>query len=189
MAKSKSDKNDNSKKKTKKKKNELPEVISENIDFDPNIKEAKSKMKAKQLRHSNFYLTLNTNQRFIPTSKEYKIFNDKFCNVIDRLLDKSNLHNVIVLKDKNANYTKEYIPKIDIQKVVELGEEKNCVHMHALVLISHYTSVNINYSYISDFVKNQMDLKNVYFNCKVVKENINNLKDYLKKGEKKKQIN
>lgn len=69
---------------TKKKQDqEVPEVEVNDIEFDATKKGAKDKYK--QLRWSNFYITLNTNQRFNELSEEYQIFNNKFKQVIDQL--------------------------------------------------------------------------------------------------------
>lgn len=137
------------------------------------------------MRYSNFYITLNTNQRFNEFSEEYQIFNQKFQQTIDQLLAKDNIHNVFTLKNPNATFSKDFIKQINIEKVCELGETSKCVHLHALISVAQYTPIQLNFSFIVDFVKQKMNLPNVYFNCKTYNDSKQRITDYIKKGQKK----
>ena len=163
------------------KKNEQPEINLTEIEFDPNVK---PKKKDTQLRHSNFFITINTNQRFNKHSEEYQKFNTEFKNVIDKLFNKDNIHNVIQLKNKDAEFNNKSIKSVNIDKVVELGPVSGCVHLHAIISTEQYTPLQLNFSFIVDFVKQQMKLSNVYLNSKLIKDGMASVKDYLKKGEK-----
>ena len=137
------------------------------------------------MRHSNFFITLNTNQRFNELSKEYEDYRDKFRKCIDQLFSKDNLHNLFKFKEEDKSFGSKTIKSINIDKVVELGEENKCIHLHALISVSQYTPIHLNYTYITDFVKQKMGLENVYFNNKVFRDNKLTLLDYINKGKKK----
>lgn len=161
-----------------------PQIDIVNVDFDPNVK-TKKNAKGKQLRNSNFYVTLNTNQRFNELSEEYQVFNAKLQKVIDQLFAKDNIHNVIILKDEKAEFTKEFIKSINIEKVIELGPVSKCVHLHAVISIAQYTPVHLNYAFIKDFVCERMNLTNLYLNNKVFFDNKMGIIDYINKGKRK----
>ena len=169
------------KKPKKNEQTELPEIKITDIEFDTNVK---PKKKDTQLRRSNFFITINTNQRFNKHSEEYHKFNTEFKNCIDKLFNKDNIHNVIQLKNKDAEFTNKSIKSVNIDKVVELGPVSGCVHLHAIISTEQYTPLQLNFSFIVDFVKQQMKLSNVYLNSKIIKDGITSVKDYIKKGEK-----
>lgn len=98
---------------------------------------------------------------------------------------KDNLHNIIIFKNKTANYDKDNIKSIAIDKVIELGEKSKCVHLHALISIAQYTPIHLNYNYINEFVKEKMGLSNTYFNSKLWLNNKLTLLDYITKSAKK----
>ena len=174
-----------------KKKQVKEDVIIPNIvNLEPEIKEEiiieekeikKEKNKSKQLRHSNFFITINTNQRFNPYSEECKIFKGKLQNAVDKLLTEK-MNEIIEFKEE-GEFNTEYIKNIDIQNALEIGPETNTVHSHTLLMINHYSNIKLNYKVINEFIKTELGLKNIYLNNRVAHgiNSMNNLKDYLSK--------
>lgn len=143
---------------------------------------ANERKKVRQLRPSNFFITINTNKQFNKLSKEYETFKKKFEKVASDLFSQDNLMNIIQFKDdEDGKFTKEFIKHVNVEAVIEIGKKKHCVHLHAIVCVAHYSNIKLDYEYISNFVKEGMDLKNIYLNNRIFHDNKKSLQEYLLK--------
>jgi hypothetical protein len=152
-------------------------IIEKPID----IKELKKKKR--QLKNSSFFITINTNQRINKLSEEYEKFIKKFKDVKDDLFN-NYLNEIIIFKDDLCDKEND-IKNVNTEYSIEVGEKTGCIHSHTLMKISHYTNIQINYKFITDFIKGSMNLPNIYLNNRVYYNNSEqNLKDYIEKTKK-----
>jgi hypothetical protein len=64
------------------------------------------------------------------------------------------LESMIVFKNTDHSWTKEFIKDIDkITPVVEIGDKKNCLHAHFCLSIHHYSCINLDYGKVKQFFK------------------------------------
>ena len=162
---------------------DMPDVSITDVKTDDS-KIDSAKKKYKQLRKSNFYITINTNKRFNPHSLEVKEFKKKFKKCCDELLGPSKIPELFKIKEEGKQFNRENIKGIKITKVIEIGGTTHCVHLHAIIQVSHYVNIHLNYEEIIKFVKEKMNLPNIYFNNRVWRDNGQNLEEYLKKTSK-----
>lgn len=143
------------------------------------------KNKKPRLHHSNYYITINTNQRFLGTEEEYEPFIEKFQNTIDKvLMSDSGLRQIIKFKDNEASFTTQFIDSINPEGVVEKSPNNNTIHAHILLKINHRTLITLDYDKIKKEIQEDMGLKNVYLHVKLYRNPTDQLEDYLKKNQK-----
>lgn len=152
------------------------------IEITKEVKIQNMKSKKKQLKHSNFYITINTNQQFkSDDDPKSKLLQQQLKDSISHCFN--NIKDYIVLKDKNKDVTisKEWIKSIDLDGVVEVGEKYHQPHAHLLIHISHYTYIHFNYQKLKEEILENTGLDTVYVYCKLYKDARANLKDYINK--------
>ncbi len=161
------------------------EVKSEIKVTDLNATENK-KPRAKrtnQLKHSNYYLTLNTNKQFLPSDEDLCPFIDKFETCISEIFQGNNIKKFIVIKNDDT-FSKEKFKEISTEAVIELGNKKPTVHAHCLVKIAHRSKVGLDYEGIRNKVIQDMELENCYLKATLYRNASDNLEKYLNKDVK-----
>lgn len=144
-----------------------------------------SKIKKARLHHSNYYITINTNQRFTGHEEEFNLFVENFQNTIDNvLMSNDGLKQIIKFKDPSANFTTQFIDSINPEGVVEKSPNNNTIHAHILLKISHRTLISLDYDLIKQKIQEEMNLKNIYMSVRVYRSSTDQLEDYLKKNQK-----
>lgn len=147
------------------------------------IKEDKQekKQKKRQLKHSSFFVTINTNQRINKLSEEFIDFNEKFKLIMDKLFN-NHMDDIIEFKLEDADPEKD-IKNVNTEYAIEVGEKTGTIHSHSLISVSHYTLIQLNYEFIRDFIKTEMNLDNIYLNNRVVygASSTMNLQEYITK--------
>lgn len=138
--------------------------------------------KVSQLRHSMYFITINSNQRYNVLSQEYEEFAKKFKSTIDNLLN-NHISEIITLKDNEDDNKK--IKSVKSEVALEVGQKTTCVHAHIMMDVAHYSSIKLDYQFIRDYVTKEMGLTNIYLNNKVVFGTTSklNLKDYIEKSK------
>lgn len=140
----------------------------------------------RNLRHSNYFLTINTQQRYTGHEEDYEEFVEKFREVIDHIFSRENLPNILVLtdvaKEKGHTLTPQYVKQIKIEKAIERGGKNDTVHVHILFKVAHYTNLSLKYSDIKQAVQDQMELPSVYMQSKLYKNAEDTLENYLMKN-------
>lgn len=143
----------------------------------------KEQQKIKQLRHSNFFITINTNKRYTGNEEDYEEFIEKFKNSIDNQFTNDNIVNLIKVQNEEHELSEKYIKNIDIQSAIELGPTTGTIHSHILVKIAHYTNVRLEYQYFKEQIMKDMGLKNIFMNVKLYRNANDTLERYLFKNQ------
>lgn len=146
------------------------------------------KKKRKVLRHSNYFITINTNKGFIlqsdaePLTRELK-------TVIDRMM--VNVLDYISCEELDASgqplqLDDTLIKGIKIQAVAEIGEKSYQPHAHIMIAISHYTKVKVDYAKLKNDVKEGLGIQeDIYFNSKLYRDANAEIADYMAKTIRK----
>ena len=132
--------------------------------------------------HSNFLLTINTNQQY---RDDENLQNDVevFDEIINNLLN--NINEYIKLPE-GITFDEPHIKDVDVDYVVEVGDIKKQIHVHIMIKITHFTKVQLNYIGIKNDVKEALGLTNIYFQSKLLRPSASdNILDYLDKMTKK----
>src|SRR4051812_5454976 len=84
--------------------------------------------KLPKLKHSNWYLTINTNQVFQPDQEGRQEFINKFKDCMDNVLGKRNILKYISIKEPGVKKSKESIQSISVEAALEIGGKQKSVH-------------------------------------------------------------
>jgi hypothetical protein len=158
---------------------DINNIKEKNEESDKKLEDRKSR----QLRHSSFFLTINTNKKYNKLSQEYEDFVKRFKDCIDEMLN-NQVKGFVTLKTDDYDYNKD-IKNIESEYAIEIGPRSGAIHSHVMIHIAHYTSVKLNFEFITEFIKKQMDLSNIYLNSRVVfgANSRQNLKEYIEKSK------
>jgi hypothetical protein len=146
--------------------------------------EAKKEVKKKrQLRHSNFFETFNTNQRFTEYNEGYQAYVDKLKAVLKDMFN--NYMDRIIKMVDNGDIEKD-IKDVTTEFCVEKAPNTDTIHAHALITVDHYAKVHLDYKFMCEFIKQSMGLSNIYHQSKLFKDanNKTTLKEYIEKSLK-----
>ena len=135
-----------------------------------------------KVKQSNFYITVNTNQSYKVNKEGLENDTEVFEGVIKDVL--GNINNYINLPP-GTQWDDNTIKDVDIQYVVERGNQKGFLHCHALIKIKHTTNVKLNYKTFKAKIQNDLGLKNIYFKNYISKANDDNILNYIDKYVKK----
>lgn len=129
--------------------------------------------------HSNFLLTINTNQQYKSNDEHLKNDIEIYENVIKNLLN--NIDKYVNLAPGD-NWDDDTIKDIDIDYIIERGTKKGQIHAHALVKFTHFTKLQLNYKKMKEKVQSELGLKNIYLNNRLIRNSgSQNIIEYLNK--------
>ena len=131
--------------------------------------------------HSNFLITLNLNQQYYKGEHKANLEGDMsyFDDTINKFLN--SIENFIRLPS-GVQYNDDTVKDIAADYVVELGNIKKQVHTHIMLKVKHHTRIQLNFQKIKEFFKNEMGLKNIYLQAKLLRPSASdNIVDYLNK--------
>ena len=129
--------------------------------------------------HSNFLLTINTNQQYSLQDEHLKNDIDIFENVIKNVLNNVDKYVNLPKEDK---WDDDTIKDITIDYIIERGTKKGQIHAHALVKFTHFTKLQLNYKKMKEKVQNELGLKNIYLNNRLIRNSgSENIVEYLNK--------
>lgn len=120
---------------------------------------ATTREKKAKLRTSAYMITINTNMpvkdienigegkvsvfNIAANNPKFKPVFDKFIDALQNVFSAQRIKNFIEIRDPNANFSRKYFEKIDVKAVPEIGENRACLHAHAVVVIKHRTKVGL----------------------------------------------
>jgi len=135
-----------------------------------------------RLRHSNFFITINPNQRFTDENDEkFKEFKKKFENVINNIFTWKNLlNNYLIIKDDNFNEERD-IRSYKIVYSIELGAQCNCLHAHLIIAIDHYTKLQLDFNQIRETFIKELNLSNIHLYTRIFTDVFKSIQDYINK--------
>ena len=142
------------------------------------VQDLEKKEKNKKPIHSNYLITVNTNQQY---KNDENLQNDVtiFDEIINNLLN--NIDQYIKLPD-GIPFDEPYIKDVTVDYVVEVGDIKKQIHTHIMIKITHFTKVQLQYLNIKQDIKEALGLDNIYFQSKLLRQSASdNILDYLSK--------
>jgi len=129
--------------------------------------------------HSNFLLTINTNQQYKENDEHLKNDIEIYENVIKNVLN--NIDKYVKLSEGH-HWNDDIIKNVDIDYIVERGTKKGQIHCHALVKFTHFTKLQLNYKKMKEKVQSELGLKNIYLNNRLIRNSgSENIVEYLNK--------
>ena len=143
------------------------------------VQDMKKKEKNVKPKQTNFLLTINTNQQYKDNDEHLKDDIEIFDASIKELLN--NIDQYINLPETDK-WDDHFIKDFDIDYVLERGQKKGQLHIHILFKIKHFTKIQLNYDKIKNKIKDDLGLKNIYMQNKLIKmSNNDSIVDYLNK--------
>ena len=129
--------------------------------------------------HSNYLVTINTNQQYKDDKENLKndvaIFDDIINNVLN------DIENYIKLPE-GITFDQPHIQNCDVDYVVEVGTIRSQIHVHIMIKITHFTRVQLDYVKLKNTIKTKLGLKNIYMQSKLLRPSASdNILDYLAK--------
>ena len=129
-----------------------PKIKITNVDDKP---QKPPKEMKKRNRKSNFFLTINTNQKFNPHSEEYEKFNVNFKKSLNEIYQ--NIQNYITIGEKESNFDNN-VHEVDIKSATEIGPKTGSSHAHIMLGFKHNTLVKLDYPKIKEKIQNDLNL-------------------------------
>ena len=143
-----------------------------------NVQQLQKKEKNKKEHVSNFLLTINTNQSYNENDpnlqNDIEVFEESIKDVL------GNINNY--LKFKNGEWNDDDVKDVSIDYVIEVGGKKRMIHAHILLKFKHVINIQLDVNKIKDKIKNELGLKNIYIDNKLLKkDSTTNVLEYIKK--------
>ena len=150
-----------------------------NIKIKGNIQDMKKKEKNIKPKHSNFLLTINTNQQYkdddVHLQDDIEIFDESIKTILNNIDQYINL-------PETDKWDDETIKDCDIDYTIERGGKKGQLHIHILFKFKHHSRLQLNYEKIKEKLKTDLGLNKVYMYNRLVRNSGNdNVMDYFKK--------
>jgi hypothetical protein len=156
-------------------------VTVSNLEHEP-IQQPKAGSKpTKKLRHSNWFITVNTNKRMVdPDDPEMIDTISKLTKTLEKFMKSSTLGSMITFRWENTCWTKEFIKQVQpIQPSIEVGPVHGCIHAHFRLSIDHWCSIQLDLKRVPAFFKEHLG-KGTYVSIKRFTSN-QDVDDYIKK--------
>ena len=143
------------------------------------IQDLAKKEKNIKPKHSNFLLTINTNQQYKENDEHLKDDIEIFDTSIKTILNNIDQYVNLPPTDKWDDNT---IKDADIDYTIERGGKKGQLHIHILFKFKHLSKIQLNYTKIKDKLIKDLGLHNVYMYNRLIRNSGNdNVLDYLNK--------
>lgn len=155
-----------------------------------------------RLSNSNWFITINTNQRFDTYDDARPILREL------QIAIKSIFQNLSqYVKFKPAElalghaYNSEYIDRVRVKQGVEFSESRGLAHVHFMIAIRHKSKIQLDYQKIQDDVRQHLadkcpecfrvqkpdgslgEPKTLYFYSKVYRDAAANFESYIDKDQ------
>ena len=150
--------------------------------YDKGKEEKKSKSTPKW-RKNNDFITINTNKKLVPTSKDYEDLKKKFKNVLNKMYEDIADNGLFVeFKDGVGEWSDKYIKEVSIDSAIETGPKNNALHCHFMLSIKHKANIKLDYVDMRKKIKEDMGFKtDIHLDSKLFRDNSVNLIEYIKK--------
>ena len=146
------------------------------LNITGNVQKPNKTIKNEKIKNSTFLLTINTNQSYKTNDKNLENDIEVFDDLINNILN--NIDQYI----KPDGFDVEKVKTADIDYTIERGNERGFIHCHILLNFSHTTRIQLDVNTIKQNIINELGLKNVYINNKLIKNYQNqNILSYINK--------
>jgi len=159
-------------------KNEVTDITQPSEQLKKNKRQYKT-----TLKHSNFFLTINTNQRFRIRDErdvqEVQEFANRFKDTLTHIFD--NIQQYLKVPE-DSEWNRKYFENINVESAVERSPDTDTVHAHILIKVDHRTKVQLDYDAIKNYILEQMGLPNIHLFNRVYFDTHATLEDYIFKN-------
>lgn len=108
----------------------------------------KSKRKQPRNKHSNFLITINTNQRFDePNGAEYMNYESKLEQIYNELKDPNKIWDYVDFKAKGDN--KDKVKFVEYCGGIEIAPVTNTLHIHIYIKFFHRSRIALKHTELS----------------------------------------
>ena len=153
---------------------------------DTETKDNKKKIK---IKHTDYFITINTNETFSEMQEEkYNRRAEQLAKIWENVMD--NIHKYTVFKEPHEEDTfcREKIKAVNNEYAIERGGKTGYLHLHAILQYSHYSKIQINIPLLKEDISKALwgpDTKRrVFFNSQFFKDSKINLLEYINKNAK-----
>ena len=153
--------------------------VADELKDEPTVGGKALRERKQRLKHSNFYITINTNKRFQEAQEGLREFVTRFKATLAGIFD--NIVNYIVINEQGVEWDTKYICGVNNEYTIERGGKNETIHCHALVRITHRTSVSLDYKKLRTKVQEDMDLPSIHLHIKLYRSAHDALQNYLHK--------
>jgi hypothetical protein len=135
--------------------------------------------KEDKYKKSNFHLTISTNKKYdkddANLQNDMEVFDDTISSILNHI------ENYVKLPETDK-WDDDKIKDVDIDYVVELGNQKNRLHAHVLFRFLHRSKVQLDYDAIKKKICEDLGVNNVYLYNRLVRPSEGqNIVSYLSK--------
>lgn len=151
---------------------------------EPSVK--KERKASSRIKHSLFFITINTNKRFTELTEECQNLANKLSTIANDLFDNPiNVRELIISKDKTPNEIEEAIVEIgSFDGEIELGSESHNLHLHGVLPISSRIPILLNLTKIRERLYEEFKYK-LHLDVFKIADSSKTLLEYAKKNPAK----
>lgn len=148
---------------------------------------------AKRLSNSNWFITINTNQRFANYEQAKPLLLALQRAVRDVF---QHLSEYVEIKREGDSWSPDFINQVKVRQGVEFSEDRGLAHVHFMIAIKHKTRIHLDYAKIQSYVRESLARscpqcfrdgdgkpKTLYFYSRVYRDAQANFEDYIDKDE------
>ena len=136
----------------------------------------------RRIRHSNYFILVNSNKRY-PKGKRAEAAANDMRIALAEVFGKDKIPSYIHINKKKApndEYGPHLFKDIKVEGTVELGPTTHCIHAHILLTITHYTCMKLDYEAIEANLRKQLG-GSTYVEFQFVRDKLENFKKYINK--------
>ena len=143
------------------------------------VQDMNKKEKDVKPKHSNFLLTINTNQQYKDNDEhlqdDIEIFDESIKTILNNIDQYINL-------PETDKWDDDTIKDADIDYTIERGGKKGQLHIRILFKFKHHSRLQLNYEKIKDKLKKDLDRPNIYLYNRLIRNTgAENVLEYINK--------
>jgi hypothetical protein len=114
--------------------------------------------KPKKLRHSNWFITVNTNKRMVdPDDPEMMDIVLKLKQALEKFMQTSVLGGMLKFTWEGTGWTQQFVKKVHpINPSIEVGHVHGCIHAHFRLSIDHWCNIQLDLKKVPAFFKEEL---------------------------------
>lgn len=152
-----------------------------------------------RLANSNWFITINTNQRFATYDEAKPLLLSLQKSIRDIF---QNLSQYIEFRVEGHTWTPNFIDRVRVKQGVEFSEANHLAHVHFMIAIRHKSRIHLDYAKLqltvrqalakdcpANFTTASGEPKNIYFYSKVYRDAAANFENYINKDDSIRSLN
>jgi len=157
---------------------------SDKVLIDIKTKSVLERKVKNHLRHTNLFLTINTNKRFDPDSQEFEEAEAVYKDIINSIFNQEFKDKYVQFKVMGHEWA-SHIEKAKIENSIEIGPKTGTLHSHHMVSFSHCSLIKVNTDQLKNDLREQLKIglgcENIYMNVKYFYNASDSLEKYFEK--------